>query len=965
MTVLQSEPAVTDSGTSAGTFSFIVPAYNEAAVLEETVTRIADRLQGEPGSEVLIVENGSTDRTWSVAQELARRDWGEVRVRALQSEQGLAQAYRAGASVATGRHVVFTAADLPFGFTDVDAFLAVEPRPAFAIGSKGHPRSHIERSIQRRLMSLGFRVLRWAVIGPSPKDPQGSLVVDLSLCRDLVPGTTGGGFIFGTELSALARLHGVTPVEVPVVLADERRSSTVRPLHDSWKMVRALLSLRRRLDRDADELARSRAAHNTGPGPVLARVVSTLPPAARAGVVFAAGVWGLVLALAGILFVGWSVRELALAPTGGAPGVRRLVAVALLAVLASLGVAIGASRLLRRALTGRRGERGPGVPEAPPRAAPGRSAGATTRPARSRERLALALSAVCAMAASMVLGLWRVLPDLGERGLGSGDARYWYWLGWRLAEQIRHGDLVPGGIGTVIWPMGYSVRAADGFLPTVVLTAWNLLVPDPTLAFNLATATAIATTTLAGVRLARTLGAGPGIAGVAGLALGIAPSLSVRLEGHTNLLFAFPAVLLVDVGLRHVLRRTQPLPVLRTAAVLALAYLSSGYYLVYGGVALAAIVVAGMTAPRRFLDTAVRLGAAVVLAVVVLSPFLVPKMRMERREEELGATALSVDNETFASDATSVFVPPDGTWLSVDDVERYNDKFGAGIIEGTAFPGALPLLGLGVLLLFRSPVRRALLAAGGAMWVLSLGTTLAVEGDRLPPGVRWMPATLLLELPGFTGVRAPNRASFVLAAIAVGAAVVVLGWLLRVSGRATASVVVVASLVLVAASVRLPGNSAAEVSGPLGVALRAAAAEPDPGAVLHLPDDCQLTIPQVEYQIVHQLPEVGCQGFTAAIPWRAELGPYAAAASWAALRCEPQRVALLPTRFPADEPPTPEAVRALRRELGVGVVVFEATNLCPARSPAILAALRAAARPLGGDDDTFVFALPPDDGTAP
>jgi hypothetical protein len=76
-------------------------------------------------------------------------------------------------------------------------------------------------------------------------------------------------------------------------------------------------------------------------------------------------------------------------------------------------------------------------------------------------------------------------------------------------------------------------------------------------------------------------------------------------------------------------------------------------------------------------------------------------------------------------------------------------------------------------------------------------------------------------------------------------------------------------------------------------------------------------------------------------------------------------VALLPTRFPADEPPTPEAVRALRRELGVGVVVFEATNLCPARSPAILAALRAAARPLGGDDDTFVFALPPDDGTAP
>jgi hypothetical protein len=923
-----------------GTFSFIVPAHNDAAVLEQTVTRIADRLATEPGSEVLIVENGSTDDTWAVACELACRDWGKVAVRALRSEQGLAQACRAGGAEASGRFLVFTAADLPFGFSDIDGFVAAEPRPVLAIGSKAHPASVVDRSLYRRVMSGGFRALRWAILGPTARDPQGSLIVDADLARRLVPATEGGGFIFGTELVAMAAAEGVIARELPIVLHDERRASTVRPVHDSIGMVRSLVAVRRRLDAAADERARATAVVGTSPDPVLARLpgVRRTHPLALALLTGVAGVAG----FAGAVSLLGQVLRVAVLQRTEQPGALALITATVVAV-ALLALAVWAiHRVGRRCL--------PGVDP------PGWWTAPSPEPSGGCDRWRLA--AAGAVIGAVVLALWRVLGDPAGTAVGGGDARYWYWLGWQLAEQVRGGDLFPGGIDTVLWPIGYSLRVADGFLPAMVVMGWNLLLRDPTLALNLATATAVATTALAGVRLARGLGASPFVAATGGLALTVAPALFVRLEGHYNLLFAFPAVLLVDLALRHVLRRSQPLPVARTAALLVLAYLSSGYFLLHGGLAVAVIVLAGALPRRRLLDTAARLAAAAAIAVVALSPFLVPKLQMERSEARLGAVPMALDGETFASDATSVVTPPDGTLLALPALERYNDRFGENILEATAFLGALPVLGLGALVLYRSPLRRPLLAAGAALWVASLGSTLIVAGDRLPSGVRWLPFSLLAEFPGFAGVRAPNRASFVLAVVAAAGAVVVVDWVWRRSDRPGRILALVGVAVLLAASVRIPANATPDVAGELGRALRAVDELPDPGVVLHLPDDCIDTAHRVEYQILHRQPLVGCQGFTSAIAWWSDLSPYAAATSWAALRCAPERIGPRPTGHPEDLAPSAAAAAELRRELGVGVVVFDRANRCPERSDLILDALLEVGQLIGGDERTLVIALP-------
>jgi glycosyltransferase involved in cell wall biosynthesis len=56
--------------------SLIVPAYNEEARLPATLTRISAALEarGEP-YEVLVVVNGSTDRTEDVVKAASSRRW--------------------------------------------------------------------------------------------------------------------------------------------------------------------------------------------------------------------------------------------------------------------------------------------------------------------------------------------------------------------------------------------------------------------------------------------------------------------------------------------------------------------------------------------------------------------------------------------------------------------------------------------------------------------------------------------------------------------------------------------------------------------------------------------------------------------------------------------------------------------------------------------------------------------------
>ena len=227
--------------------TYVLPVHNQERVIESSVTRLLARLHGFPGSEVILVENGSTDSSPELCAQLAGSSVDDgVTVKVAQSLAGMGNALRRGIALATGDILVLSAADLPFGFTDIDALLATAPRPRLAIGSKAHRRSRTHIPAMRRTMSEAFRLLRLAMLGLRVRDSQGTILIDAELAREIALHLRCGDFLISTEIVAWGVRLGAVAVELPITYA-ATPGSTVSPIRDSLRMAHGLFSLRRRL----------------------------------------------------------------------------------------------------------------------------------------------------------------------------------------------------------------------------------------------------------------------------------------------------------------------------------------------------------------------------------------------------------------------------------------------------------------------------------------------------------------------------------------------------------------------------------------------------------------------------------------------------------------------------------------------------------------------------------------------
>jgi hypothetical protein len=103
----------------------LIPAYNEAGILERTLSTVRDHLAAWPDRawELLVVDDGSTDGTGAVADRFAATD-ARVRVLHHRTNFGLGQALRYGFAQAHGDVIVTLDADLTYSVDHIDSLLA-------------------------------------------------------------------------------------------------------------------------------------------------------------------------------------------------------------------------------------------------------------------------------------------------------------------------------------------------------------------------------------------------------------------------------------------------------------------------------------------------------------------------------------------------------------------------------------------------------------------------------------------------------------------------------------------------------------------------------------------------------------------------------------------------------------------------------------------------------------------------
>lgn len=198
--------------------SIIIPAHNEENRLPRTLEQIFAFLKKQTyTSEVIVVENGSSDRTLELAMQFVKEHANLVVIQ--EHHKGKGNAVRRGMLTARGSYRFICDADLSMPIEDLEKFLppAIENFDV-AIGSREAPgairyNEPSYRHIGGRAINLAIRTL----ILPGLNDTQcGFKCFRAETTEDLFQKQTLMGWSFDIELLYLARRKKLRIREIPI-----------------------------------------------------------------------------------------------------------------------------------------------------------------------------------------------------------------------------------------------------------------------------------------------------------------------------------------------------------------------------------------------------------------------------------------------------------------------------------------------------------------------------------------------------------------------------------------------------------------------------------------------------------------------------------------------------------------------------------------------------------------------------
>ena len=224
--------------------SVILPAYNEEAVIATTVTQCVEALSAlAPDYEVIVVDDGSRDRTGAIADELAAGN-SHIKVIHNQPNRGYGGALIAGFNAATKSLSFFMDSDGQFDIHDIALLIAQREQGHRAV--LGY-RKHRQDAFMRKVNAWGWNTLVSLLFGLRVHDVDCAFkLYDTALVR--VCDVQSEGAMINTEMLVKLSRLGVDFVEVPVHHYPRKHgSATGANLRVIAHAFGELLGLRRRI----------------------------------------------------------------------------------------------------------------------------------------------------------------------------------------------------------------------------------------------------------------------------------------------------------------------------------------------------------------------------------------------------------------------------------------------------------------------------------------------------------------------------------------------------------------------------------------------------------------------------------------------------------------------------------------------------------------------------------------------
>ena len=227
------------------TLSIIIPLYNKEKGISNTLNLIETKCSEIKISyEILIIENESTDNSFDIANNYVKN---KNNISLFRSNKGLGNALKEGVAIAKNDYVAFIPADFTFGKSELEYFSRENSQLSeYIIGSRALEGSFSESSFDRKIITVGFNLLKKIILNLNIKDSMGTFIIETNLAKRLCAESFADQFFITTELIFRAMKEGIQIKEIPIInRVDDTNQTTVRYFYDSFDAFIDLLKLRK------------------------------------------------------------------------------------------------------------------------------------------------------------------------------------------------------------------------------------------------------------------------------------------------------------------------------------------------------------------------------------------------------------------------------------------------------------------------------------------------------------------------------------------------------------------------------------------------------------------------------------------------------------------------------------------------------------------------------------------------
>ena len=230
--------------------SVVIPCYNEAAILAQSVEELVAVLRGTRlSSELIFVDDGSSDETVHSIQACRQR-YADIPTQSIHhaSNMGRGRAASDGFRAANGRIVGYLDIDLEVHARYVPAMVDAIDRQGYDVAIARRIYKFARPVMFRALCSKGYhRLVRWSLGLPFEDTEAGFKFFRRESLMRVLDHVQHPGWFWDTEIMAQAWLQGLRIREIPCLFIRRTdKPSSVRVWRDSWRYLIALLTFKRR-----------------------------------------------------------------------------------------------------------------------------------------------------------------------------------------------------------------------------------------------------------------------------------------------------------------------------------------------------------------------------------------------------------------------------------------------------------------------------------------------------------------------------------------------------------------------------------------------------------------------------------------------------------------------------------------------------------------------------------------------